>query len=165
MTKVKVVYKEEHSLYIVSLLVHNTVLDLKIQEFGNRLNEVTSELLVCMSCLSPCDSFSAFDIPNILKLVGKYPYDFDEVEKRRLPVQLGNYIDFVKKDKQVANLNGLSSLVGLMVSTYIHLSFTLVYHLLKLVLVLPVAIVTVKRCFSAMKNMKTDLCNRIGDEN
>ncbi|KAJ0451878.1 hypothetical protein HanHA300_Chr15g0572621 [Helianthus annuus] len=75
----------------------NAVLDLQIQEFGNRFNEVTSELLLCMSCLSPCDNFSAFDIPNILKLAGKYPYDFDGAEKRRLSVQLGNYIDFVKK--------------------------------------------------------------------
>ncbi|XP_022041267.1 uncharacterized protein LOC110943844 [Helianthus annuus] len=84
----------------------NAVLDLQIQEFGNRFNEVTSELLLCISCLSPCDNFSAFDIPNILKLAEKYPYDFDEAEKRRLPVQLGNYIDFVKKDKQFANLDG-----------------------------------------------------------
>ncbi|XP_035842137.1 uncharacterized protein LOC110924533 [Helianthus annuus] len=84
----------------------NEVLDLQIQEFGNCFNEVTSELLVCMSCLSPCDNFSAFDIPNILKLAEKYPYDFNEEEKRRLPVQLGNYFNFVKKDKQFANLDG-----------------------------------------------------------
>ncbi|XP_035830890.1 myb-like protein X [Helianthus annuus] len=58
-----------------------------------------------------CDNFSAFDIPNILKLTEKYPYDFIEDEKRRLPVQLENYIDFVKKDKQFTNLDGLSSLV------------------------------------------------------
>ncbi|XP_022008264.1 zinc finger MYM-type protein 1-like [Helianthus annuus] len=86
----------------------NAVLDLQIQEFGNRFNEVTSELLVCMSCLSPCDNFSAFDIPNILKLAEKYPYDFNEEDKRRLPVQLGNYFDFVKKDKQFANLDACS---------------------------------------------------------
>ncbi|XP_021990030.1 uncharacterized protein LOC110886524 [Helianthus annuus] len=141
----------------------NAVLDLKIQEFGNRFNEVTSKLLVCMSCLSPCDNISAFDIPNIPKLAEKYPYDFIEEEKRRFPVQLGNYFNFVKKDKKFANLDGLSSLVRLMVSTNIHVTFTLVYRLLKLVLVLSVA--TVERCFSAMKNVKTDLRNRIGDEN
>ncbi|XP_021985581.1 uncharacterized protein LOC110881711 [Helianthus annuus] len=87
---------------------------------------------------------SAFDIPNILKLAEKYSYDFIEEEKRRLPFQLGNYFNFVKKDKQFANLDGLSSL---------------------LVLVLPVATANVERCFSAMQNVKTDLRNRIGDEN
>ncbi|XP_021991067.1 uncharacterized protein LOC110887806 [Helianthus annuus] len=107
----------------------------------------------------------AFDIPNILKLAEKYPCDFDESEKRRLPIQLGKYIDFVKKDKQFANLDGLSSLARLMVSTNIHLSFTLVYRLLKLFLVLPVATATIERCFSVMNNVKTDMRNRIGDEN
>ncbi|XP_021995702.1 zinc finger MYM-type protein 1-like [Helianthus annuus] len=78
----------------------NAVLDLQIQEFGNRCNEVTSELLVYMNCSSLCDNFSAFDIPNIKKLTEKYPYDFDEAEKRRLPDQLENYINyFVKQDK------------------------------------------------------------------
>ncbi|XP_021979525.1 uncharacterized protein LOC110875632 [Helianthus annuus] len=118
-----------------------------------------------MSCLSPCDNFNAFDIPNILKLAEKYPYDFNEEEKRRLPVQLGNYFDCVKKDKQFANLDDLSSLVMFMVSTNIHVTYTLVYRLLKLVLVLPVVTATVERCFSATRNVKTDLRNRIGDEN
>ncbi|XP_035837174.1 zinc finger MYM-type protein 1-like [Helianthus annuus] len=107
----------------------NAVLDLQIQEFGNRFNEVTSELLVCMSCLSPCDNFSAFDIPNILKLAEKYPYDFNEEEKRRLPVQLENYFNFVKKDKQFANLDGLSSLLTIRLSEPTQSEPT---HLLKL---------------------------------
>ncbi|KAJ0883611.1 putative HAT dimerization domain, ribonuclease H-like superfamily [Helianthus annuus] len=35
----------------------------------------------------------------------------------------------------------------------------------RLVLVLPVATATIERCFSTMKNVKTDLRNRIDDEN
>jgi hypothetical protein len=50
-----------------------------------------------------------------------------------------------------------------MVSTNKHLGFPLVYRLLKLVLVLPVATASVERCFSAMKIVKTILRNRIGD--
>jgi hypothetical protein len=40
----------------------------------------------------------------------------------------------------------------------------LVYRLLKLALVLPVATTTVERCFSGMKFVKTCLHNRIGDD-
>ena len=40
----------------------------------------------------------------------------------------------------------------------------MVYRLLKLALVLPIATATVERCFSAMKLVKSDLRNRIGDE-
>ena len=50
-----------------------------------------------------------------------------------------------------------------MVETKKHLAFPLVYRLLKLALVLPVATATVERCFSAMKIVKSDLRNRIGD--
>jgi uncharacterized protein Smg (DUF494 family) len=39
----------------------------------------------------------------------------------------------------------------------------MVYRLLKLVLVLPVSTATVERCFSAMKIVKTELRDRIGD--
>ena len=42
--------------------------------------------------------------------------------------------------------------------------YLLVYRLLKLVLVLPVATATVERCFSGMKIVKTSLSNRMGDE-
>ena len=40
----------------------------------------------------------------------------------------------------------------------------MVYRLLKLALVLPVATATVARCFSKMKLIKTDLRNRMGDD-
>jgi hypothetical protein len=40
----------------------------------------------------------------------------------------------------------------------------LIYRLLKLVLVLPNATASAERCFSALKIVKTDLRNRIGDE-
>jgi hypothetical protein len=51
----------------------------------------------------------------------------------------------------------------MMVGTNKHLSFPLVYRLLKLVLVLPIATVSVERIFSAVKIVKTDLRNRIGE--
>jgi hypothetical protein len=51
-----------------------------------------------------------------------------------------------------------------MVDTRKHLTYPLVYRLLKLVLVLPVATATVERVFSGMKKVKTCLRNSIGDQ-
>lgn len=59
----------------------------------------------------------------------------------------------------------LLSLVKLMVETKKHLSFTLVYQLIKLVFVLPDATATVKRCFSTKKYLKSYLRNRMSNEN
>ena len=61
-------------------------------------------------------------------------------------------------------LSGIAELAKLMVDTKKHKTYPLVYRLLKLALVLPVATATVERCFSAMKIVKTDLRNKIGDE-
>uniref|UniRef100_K3YLK3 HAT C-terminal dimerisation domain-containing protein n=1 Tax=Setaria italica TaxID=4555 RepID=K3YLK3_SETIT len=51
-----------------------------------------------------------------------------------------------------------------MVDTNKHLRFPSVYHLLKLILVLPIATALVERCFSAMKIVKPVVRNRIGHE-
>jgi hypothetical protein len=51
-----------------------------------------------------------------------------------------------------------------MVDTRKHICYPLVYRLLKLALVLPVAIATVERCFSAMRIVKTYLRNRLSDD-
>ncbi|KAM7481141.1 hypothetical protein LguiB_005724 [Lonicera macranthoides] len=45
-----------------------------------------------------------------------------------------------------------------------HRTFPLVYMLIKLALLLPVATAMVERVFSAMKLMKTQLRNRLGDD-
>jgi hypothetical protein len=51
-----------------------------------------------------------------------------------------------------------------MVDTKKHEAFPLVYKLLKLVLVLPVATASMERCFSVMKIVKTILRNRIDNQ-
>jgi len=43
-------------------------------------------------------------------------------------------------------------------------SYPLVYRLIELTLILPVATATVERIFSAMSIVKTDLRNKMGDE-
>ncbi|XP_076914181.1 uncharacterized protein LOC143573086 [Bidens hawaiensis] len=93
----------------------NMVLDMQIQELGNRFNEVTTKLLTSMSSLSPSCNFSAFSKVNLLKLAGMYPCDFDFDEKEKLVYELGYYITNVKEDKRFANLSGLSDLAKMMV--------------------------------------------------
>ena len=51
-----------------------------------------------------------------------------------------------------------------MVETRKHTLYPLVYLLIELALVLPVATATVERVFSAMKFIKTDLRNKMRDE-
>ena len=60
-------------------------------------------------------------------------------------------------------LQGVSELAEKLVSTRKYETHPLVYLVVKLVLTLLVATATVKRSFSAMKYIKNELCNRMGD--
>ena len=51
-----------------------------------------------------------------------------------------------------------------MVTKTMHTSYTLVYRLIELTLILPMATASVERVFSAMSLIKTDLRNKMGDE-
>nr|XP_043614692.1 uncharacterized protein LOC122586772 [Erigeron canadensis] len=141
----------------------NTILDLIIIEFGDRFSEASTKLLDNMAALNPCASFSNFDVSKLVKLSEMYPYDFDDNERKTLLHELELYHDNVQHDVRFVNLNSITALAMLMVETRKHLSYPLVYRLVKLALVLPVATATVERCFSSMKLVKTDLRNRIGD--
>ena len=60
-------------------------------------------------------------------------------------------------------LQGVSELAEKLVSTRKYETYPLVYLVVKLVLTLLVATATIKRSFSAMKYIKNELCNRMGD--
>jgi hypothetical protein len=142
----------------------NDIIDWLLQELDNCFNEISSELLVCSASFSPRDSFHDFNVEKLMSLAKLYPHDFDYGGLRDLSHQLGLYIHDVRDDDRFSNLQTLAELSQKMVETRKHDCYPMVYRLLKLVLVLPVATATIERCFSAMKIVKTHLRNRIGDE-
>ena len=61
-------------------------------------------------------------------------------------------------------LQGVSELAEKLVSTRKHETYPLVYLLVKLVLTLPVATAIIEKSFLAMKYIKNELRNRMGDQ-
>ncbi|XP_071921919.1 uncharacterized protein [Coffea arabica] len=140
------------------------VVDLIIQEMNNRFSEVSTELLSCIACLDPKSSFSQFNVQKLLRLADLYPEDFSSNDYLYLESQLRNYIYNVQRDPQFSEVGDLGSLAQQMVKTGKNTVFPLVYRLIQLALVLPVATASVERVFSAMNIVKTDLRNKMGDE-
>jgi hypothetical protein len=116
-----------------------------------------------MAAFNPKDSFAAFNKENLVRLAD-YPDEFDSDKLDGLGLELVTFIDNVRADLRFDNLNEISDLAKLMVQTNKHITFPLVYQLLKLVLILPVATASVERCFSAMNFVKKKLCNKMGDQ-
>ena len=132
----------------------NSVIDWQLQEFDDRFNEVNSALLGHMASFNPNDGFVAFNLDSLVKLAEFYPDDFDSRKLDDLDPELCTYIDDVRADERFTNLDGIADLAKLMVETNKHITFSLVYHLLKLVPILPVAIASVQSCFSTMNVVK-----------
>ena len=69
----------------------------------------------------------------------------------------------MQSTEEFSAFRGIGQLVEKMVEMKKNVSYLLVYSLVTLTLILLVAIVTVKRVFSAMNIIKNRLCNQIGD--
>ncbi|WOH09921.1 hypothetical protein DCAR_0729381 [Daucus carota subsp. sativus] len=114
-----------------------------------------------MSCLDPQNSFSAFDKERLLNFAKLYPFEFSPVHIMELEWALPTYF---QEDERFVDLDGIAELGRKMVETRKHLIHPLVYLLIKLAMLLPVATAGVERAFSAMNIVKTRLRNKIGDE-
>ncbi|XP_028123474.1 uncharacterized protein LOC114320597 [Camellia sinensis] len=140
------------------------VLDMQIQELNAYFTKSNTELLLCVACLNPSNSFSSFDKKKLIHLAEFYPKKFSSVELMVLNDKLDTYIIDMLSSSELSRLNGIVDLAKKMVETGRDKIYPLVYLLLTLALILHVATATVERVFSTMNIVKNRLRNRMGDE-
>jgi hypothetical protein len=142
-----------------------SVIDRQISELNGRFDEVNTELLTCMVAFCPLRAFAAYDKKKLVNLASKfYATDFSSDELARLPSQLDMYICHVRRDGRFTNLKSIIELSAMLVETNKHQQYFLVYKLLKLVLILPIATASVEMIFSLMNYVKNKLRNKMSDE-
>ena len=107
--------EESTNLHHYRVEVFNAVIDMQFQELNNQFNEVNTELLLCMACLSPADSFSAFGKRKMIQFAEFYKSNFSQVELAALDSQLENYILDVRSNRQFSEIKGLVELSKKMV--------------------------------------------------
>ena len=140
------------------------MVDLISQELDNWFPETSADLLLSVACLDPRDSYSAFDVDKLVHLANLYPEDFSWTELLMIRNQLDMYIYDVKRDQEFSSIGDLGTLAKKLAATKKSCTYPLVYRLIELTLLLPVATASVERVFSAMNIIKTDFRNRMGDE-
>jgi len=143
--------------------VYIGVIDQISQELDNWFDEINMELLSYMSAFSPSNSFASFDARKVRRLAEFYPKDFSNNDLLKLELQLDNYIDDIRQDASFQGLDNIVDLSVKLVETKRHKVYDMVYLLLKLILLLPVATASVERVFSALVIVKTKSRNKIGD--
>ncbi|XP_022866592.1 uncharacterized protein LOC111386370 [Olea europaea var. sylvestris] len=98
---------------------------------------------------------------KFIRLAELYPLDFSAVDDIVSSDQFETYIFDMHSNKEFEELNGLGDLVEKLVLTKKDKVYPLVYRLLILALILPIATTTVERVFSAMSIVKNRLRNRM----
>ncbi|XP_062180368.1 uncharacterized protein LOC133884819 [Phragmites australis] len=141
-----------------------SAIDRILRELNDRFDEVNTNLLLCMASFNPVDSFVAFDKDKLVKLAQFYPNDFSSIEMIHLPFQLAHFVTDMRRDERFRAVKNLVELSIMLVETKKNLNYDIVYKLLKLVLLLPVATASVERVFSLMNYVKNKLRNRMGDQ-
>ncbi|XP_065630157.1 uncharacterized protein LOC136067790 [Quercus suber] len=84
--------------------------NMQLQELNNRFSEVNTDLLLCMACLDPSNSFVAFDKEKLIRLAKFYPSNFLEIDILALDSQLQNYIFDMCSNDFFLELQGVSEL-------------------------------------------------------
>ena len=99
-----------------------------------------------------------------MELAQLYDADFCHYDLTRLREQLGVWINDVRRDPKFTNCHDIGDLAIKMVQTEMNKDYKFVYHLVELALILPAATATIERIFSAMKIIKTELRNKMGND-
>ncbi|XP_020700014.2 uncharacterized protein LOC110112213 [Dendrobium catenatum] len=123
------------------------IIDMKLQELNNKFSETSTELLLCMSCLNPNNSFSAYDKEKLIQLAELYSIDFSIVELVALEYQVSTYILNMRSSEELSSLDNIADLAKQIVKDKKDIVYPLVHRLLVLALTLPVATATVERAF------------------
>ncbi|XP_042415339.1 uncharacterized protein LOC122004531 [Zingiber officinale] len=152
------------NLHYYRVEIFYQVVDSVIQEMNTHFSEVGTELLSCIACLHPRNSFSEFNVQKLVRLCDLYPEDFSTNDCIVIEQQLQNFIHNIRQDPNFSGIENLGSFAQKIVETLKNQAYPLVYRLIEMALVLPVATASVEREFSVMKTIKIDLRNRMGDE-
>ncbi|GAA0146683.1 hypothetical protein LIER_06580 [Lithospermum erythrorhizon] len=140
------------------------ILDVQMKELNQSFDVENAELLHCMAYSTPFSKFVAFDVDKLVRMTKLDPIDFlDEVESS-LRNQLANYIQDVRDDARFKELKSLGHLCKQLVATGKHMTYGAIFKLVKFALILPVATASVERVFSAMRHVKPDSRNKMGDQ-
>ncbi|KAI7745032.1 hypothetical protein M8C21_022268, partial [Ambrosia artemisiifolia] len=99
------------------------VVDLLINEMDERFTKSNSELLTCIACLDPRDSFQSFDREKLLRLAELYSEDFSGFDLAQLRIQLDRYISNMKSNEVFSGLRDIGELAKKMVQMKYHITY------------------------------------------
>jgi hypothetical protein len=157
-------FRKVKNLHHYRVEIFTSILDGQCQEFNDRFDKVNIEFLRCVAALDPAKSFYNYDKDKLLKLARFYPKDFSTKDLSNLPFLLTRFVDDMCNDERFKEVKSVAELSVMLVETGKNLRHFIVYKLLKLVLILPIATASVERVLPAMNLVENKLRSRVGEQ-
>ncbi|XP_057248277.1 uncharacterized protein LOC104893597 [Beta vulgaris subsp. vulgaris] len=114
------IHMSKVTLFAIKYGIETPDMEENYKNLKNRFNEVSKELLVCMSSFNPANQFSAFDIAKLTRLAEFYPTEFSTVELSFMEDSLQNFIVDIRSDGRFSMLKNLIELSMKLVETGKH---------------------------------------------
>ena len=101
------------NMHFYHVEVFLAAIDAILSKMNHRFGEVSSELLVCMACLNPGNSFSNFDVDKLVRFAEIYAVDFDVGDLLLLPGQLRGFVSRARRTQDFLDVQSLERLLKL----------------------------------------------------
>jgi hypothetical protein len=157
-------FRNVKNIHCYHVKIFTSVIDRQLKELNDRFDEVNTDFLCCVASIDPANSFYLYDKGKLLKLAQFYPKDFSRKDLVNLPIYLTHFIADMREDQRFSEVKSFVELSVMLVETRKSLKHPIVYKLLKLVLVLPIATASVERVFYAVDLVMNKLRNRVGEQ-
>ncbi|XP_074352291.1 uncharacterized protein LOC141691451 [Apium graveolens] len=110
------------------------VVDRISQEMKNDFSESSTELLLCVACIDPKNSFINFDLAKVFRLAELYQQEFSPYDFMELKEELKIWLSKMKINSAFLKLQNIGDLAKKMIDVGFDMSFPLVYLLPELIL-------------------------------
>lgn len=157
-------FRKVKNLHRYHVEIFTSVVDRQLKELNDRFDEVNTDFLLGMASIDPANSFYPYDKDKLLKLARFYPKDCSRKDLSNLPIHLARFIADMPNNERFREVKSFVELSVMLVETRKSLKHPIVYKLLKLVLVLPIATASFERVFYAVDLVMNKLRNRVGEQ-
>ncbi|KAJ4770376.1 zinc finger MYM-type-like protein [Rhynchospora pubera] len=141
-----------------------SVVETQIKEINKQFTETNTSLILCIAAMNPKNSFFSFNKENMVRFAKFFPCDFSPEEIGMLDNELEKYIIDMRSSLDFKDLDGITKLAEKLVLTRRAEVYPLVYRVIELALIIPIAAPAIERVVSSGKVVKKWLTARLGNE-
>ncbi|KAJ3685988.1 hypothetical protein LUZ61_015152 [Rhynchospora tenuis] len=141
-----------------------SVVETQMKEINKQFTETNASLILCIAAMNPRNSFFSFNKEKMVCFAQFFPREFLPEEIGMLDNELEKYITDMRSSPDFKDLDGIAKLAEKLVLMQRVEVYPLVYRVIKLALIVPIAAPAIERVVLLGKVVKKWVSARLGNE-